>query len=148
MKIDTISMGTEFSSILELGDEFSSPEIPENSSFYRDTQRKPLLFKTIRFITQELAETIKAVEEDDGNEIVDGFGDLAFISLNGIYKEFRSKGFDHLQSTEKTIQVMYNICKANLDKRQPDGTVKKINGKVVKPEGWVGPDHSELFEGR
>jgi len=40
---------------------------------------------------------------------------------------------------------MKRICNANLAKRQPDGTVKKVANKVVKPEGWTPPTYEDLL---
>lgn len=37
--------------------------------------------------------------------------------------------------------VIAEVHRANMAKRHPDGTVRRrVDGKVLKPSGWVGPD--------
>jgi hypothetical protein len=105
-----------------------------------------LMQKTIEFLHEELHETEKALLDKDNDKIVDGFADVAFVALNGIYKQFRICGLNHIQAHTHTVEVMNRVCDANNRKRQADGTVLFVNNKVQKPEGWVGPDHSNLFD--
>lgn len=105
-----------------------------------------LLKKATDFLDEEVDETKKAIEEDNAAETIDGFGDVAFVALNGIYKYFRGKGCTPYQSYVQTTETMHRICDANLRKRQPDGTVKFKNKKVVKPEGWQPPEFDDLFD--
>lgn len=125
--------------------------IAQSTLFSRDFEltqeqdRETLLTKTTAFLDEELTETKDAIAQGDRAEIVDGFGDIAFIALNGIYKEFRSVGDSHEQAVEKTEKVMTRICEANNGKRQADGTVKYIEGKVQKPEGWTKPQYEDLL---
>jgi predicted HAD superfamily Cof-like phosphohydrolase len=126
-----ILKSTEFSRDFEIESPFN-PEV--------DT----LLTKAIDFLQEEVGETKKAIAEDDFEEIVDGFGDVAFVALNGIYKTFRSRGDAHQEAVEKTIEVMNRICHANLGKKQADGTINYVNGKVQKPEGWTPPSYQDL----
>ena len=107
--------------------------------------RDHVLGKTIEFIKEEIDETIDAIVAGDREEIIDGFGDVAFIALNGIYKEFRTAGDDHEIATMKTMSVMHRICDANLGKKHPDGTIIYKNGKVQKPEGWRAPSYGDLL---
>jgi len=104
-----------------------------------------LLLKTLDFLDEEVKETKDALAENDKEEIVDGFGDVAFIALNGIYKKFRKNGDDHEVASNKVSKVMDRICTANLNKKQKDGTIKYVNGKVQKPEGWKPPSYGDLF---
>lgn len=105
------------------------------------------LSHAVEMIDSEVTETEDAIKEGDNAATVDGFGDVAFLAINGIYKTFRNAGQDHETATESTEQVMDNIANANLAKRHDDGDFHKDEkGKVVKPEGWKAPDHSELFE--
>lgn len=130
---------TEFSRDLEL--DLNKPDLA-------------FLGKTLDFLFEEVRETERAVTATtvlgientpaDVEEIIDGFGDAAFIALNGIYKTFRMLGRDHETSTALVSEVMHRICDANLGKKQPDGSVKYNNGKVIKPEGWQAPAYSDL----
>ena len=108
-------------------------------------ERKVLLNKAIEFLREEVRETEEAIEAEDREEIIDGFGDVAFIALNGIYKEFRSSGNSHETASEKVTEVMNRICNANLGKKHPDGTIKYNNGKVQKPEGWRPPEYKDML---
>jgi hypothetical protein len=104
-----------------------------------------MLNKTLDFIHEEIKETAEAIGNNDRAEIIDGFGDIAFIALNGIYKEFRTAGDDHETAQMKTISVMHRICDANLAKKHPDGSIQYKNGKVQKPEGWTAPSYGDLL---
>jgi len=134
MTYDIIDKATEFSRDFEV-----DPKLKEGVS------GKALLEKTIDFLHEELNETKEAVEVDDMAEIIDGFGDVAFVALNGIYKSFRFKGASHEEAKANAQEVMRRICSANLGKKQADGTIKYINGKVQKPDGWTAPAYDDIL---
>lgn len=125
--------------------------IEQGTDFSRDFEialnltPQHLMDKTIEFLEEELKETKEAIANEDGPEIIDGFGDVAFIALNGIYKYFRGRGDDHETATIKTEGVMQRINDANNGKRQADGTVKYVNNKVQKPEGWQPPQYGDML---
>jgi len=130
----------------------SNSIIEKSTEFSRDFEVDPkldvidtLLGKTIEFIQEEVNETIAAIKANDKPEIVDGFGDVAFIALNGIYKEFRIQGDNHETARTKTVEVMNRICDANLGKKQSDGTIKYLNGKVQKPDTWSAPTYNDII---
>lgn len=133
MAYDVIDKSTEFSRDFEV-----DPKLEEG------VDGKALLNKAIDFLQEELSETKQAVSLDDQPEIVDGFGDVAFVALNGIYKHFRVAGDDHDIAKQKTEEVMRRICEANLGKKQADGSILYVNGKVQKPEGWMPPEYDDL----
>ncbi|MCC7260124.1 MAG: hypothetical protein IT567_03750 [Alphaproteobacteria bacterium] len=128
--------------------------VEKSTEFSRDFEVNPklaegvseavLLGKTLDFLHEEVEETKAAVAAHDLPEIIDGFGDVAFIALNGIYKTFRFEGRTHEEARAAVEEVMHRICNANLGKKQPDGTIKYINGKVVKPEGWSPPQYEDM----
>ena len=130
MTYEIVAKSTEFSRDFEV-----DPKLAEG------VDEKTLLGKTLDFLNEEVEETKKAVNEHDLPEIIDGFGDVAFIALNGIYKTFRFEGDNHEKAKEKTVEVMKRICEANLGKKQPDGTIKYVNGKVQKPQSWTAPSY-------
>ncbi|HEX5057342.1 MAG TPA: hypothetical protein VFX02_12705 [Gammaproteobacteria bacterium] len=125
--------------------------IKKSTEFSRDFEVKPdlkreqLLSKTIEFLAEEIQETKDAITANDREEIIDGFGDVAFIAINGIYKEFRSAGDAHEIAVKKVEDVLNRICDANLGKKQQDGSIKYVNGKVQKPEGWRPPQYKDLL---
>ena len=134
MTYDIIDKATEFSRDFEV-----------DKKLAEGVEGKALLEKTIEFLNEELNETKKAIEENDMPEIIDGFGDVAFVALNGIYKAFRFEGNSHEDARAKAFEVMKRICEANLGKKQSDGTVKYVNGKVQKPEGWTAPAYEDII---
>ncbi len=109
-----------------------------------------ILFKTLNLMHEESEETQEAVREHyQGNfcfdAILDGFGDTAFVALNGVYKTLRLMGYNHYDSIRLTSEVMDRICQANLAKLQPDGSVAYNEfGKVMKPEGWNAPEYDDI----
>jgi hypothetical protein len=134
MSYNIIEKSTEFSRDFEV-----DPKLAEGVA------GKVLLCKTIDFLNEELSETKTAIEQNDLVEIIDGFGDVAFVALNGIYKTFRFQGESHQLARAKTEEVMKRICTANLGKKQSDGTIKYVNGKVQKPEGWTAPVYEDMI---
>lgn len=117
-----------------------------NSYHLEELVRSRMLERTIDFIVEETRETIKAIEDGNQAEIIDGFGDIAYLALNGIYKAFRTAGNDHLTAKVKTLEVMIRICDANLAKKHPDGSIiYSNNGKVQKPAGWQPPNYDDLL---
>jgi NTP pyrophosphatase (non-canonical NTP hydrolase) len=122
-----------------------STEFSRDFEVKTDLKREYLLCKTVEFLAEEIQETMAAIKADDREEIIDGFGDVAFIAINGIYKEFRSAGDAHEVAARKVEEVLNRICDANLGKKQKDGTVKYVNGKVQKPEGWKPPQYKDLL---
>jgi hypothetical protein len=133
MSYNIIEKSTEFSRDFEV-----DPKLAEGVS------GNALLNKTIDFLNEEVSETKAAIAENDLPEIIDGFGDVAFVALNGIYKTFRFQGESHESARAKTEEVMRRICTANLGKKQADGTIKYVNGKVQKPEGWTAPEYGDM----
>lgn len=133
MTYDILNKSTEFSRDFEV-----DPKLKEGVS------EKVLLNKTIDFLKEELEETRRAVDAHDLPEMIDGFGDVAFVALNGIYKTFRLEGDTHAVAETKAKEVMKRICEANLGKKQADGTILYVNGKVQKPAGWKAPEYEDL----
>jgi hypothetical protein len=132
--------------IIEKTTEFSRDFEFETPNFIsKELVRDHILSKTLEFIREEIEETSEAIDDDNREEIIDGFGDIAFIALNGIYKEFRTAGDDHETAKVKTASVMHRICEANLSKKHPDGSIIYKNGKVQKPDGWRAPTYGDLL---
>ena len=129
------------------------PIVQKATEFSRDFEIKAhendldhMMNRTVDFLYEEIKETQNALSENNLAEIIDGFGDVAFIALNGIYKEFCRQGDPHEEATKKVSLVMQRICEANLGKKHPDGYIKYVNGKVQKPEGWKPPQYEDLLE--
>ncbi len=126
--------------------------IQKATEFSRDFEikaeltKKQLLEKALEFIHEEIRETEDAVASNNREEIIDGFGDVAFIAINGIYKEFRASGDSHDSASQKVEIVLNRICDANLGKKQPDGSIKYVNGKVQKPSTWAPPQYRDLID--
>jgi hypothetical protein len=135
MTYDILDKSTEFSRDFEV-----DPKLTEG------VNKKTLLNKTIDFLHEELNETNQAIKDNNMPEMIDGFGDVAFVALNGIYKIFRLEGYAHILALEKSREVMRRICEANLGKKQTDGSIKYLNGKVQKPANWSAPIYDDLLE--
>lgn len=159
MSNNIIDKTTQFSRDFELGGELGAPRLnlmPKTTKLLREEvdETGDALYKLYQAIIntpgQELnigsnSQTAECIT-NIWNEIVDGFGDSAFVAINGIYKCFRILGRDHEDATESTREVMRRICNANLSKINPDGSVEvDEDGKVVKPADFTPPDHRDLF---
>lgn len=107
-------------------------QIPE----YYDPDMSDFLERT----SEELAETLEAVEEDDEAGILDGFLDIAYAALTGAVAA---------AGDPMTARMAWDaVVDANLSK--VDGRLgpvrKSDSGKVLKPEGFVAPDIEEILD--
>src|SRR6187455_355351 len=118
--------------IIEKATEFSR-DFEFNEQNELSALRFNTLISAIEFINEEVRETEEGIYDFDRAEIIDGFGDIAFLALNGIYKEFRTAGDGHDVASAKVNIVMHRICNSNLAKKHADGSIIYDNGKVQKP---------------
>jgi hypothetical protein len=115
--------------------------------------------KALDYLFEETRETERAVtawhigKQDYSSladlyleDTLDGFLDAAFVALNGAYKVFRYLGQDPEQAKANTIESLMRVCRANLAKANPDGSISyNDKGKVVKPLGWKAPRYEDLI---
>ncbi len=100
---------------------------------------------TLDLAFEELRETERAyVSAANETEIVDGYCDLAFVALNGIYKTFRYLGQTHEQAVENAEESLRRVCAANSSKKIDGQVTKNANGKVIKPEDFQPPTFWDL----
>ena len=98
----------------------------------KESLKKFLEFR-IKFLEEELAETKKAVEEGDAEEIVDGLIDLCVVAIGTL---------DAFGVNAKT--AWDNVHAANMNK---EVGVKESRPNplglpdLIKPEGWIAPSH-------
>lgn len=112
------------------------------------------LTEALTLLDEEICETEYAIkrslvlkEEEYGPEIVDGFGDVAFLAVNGIYCYLRLRGYTQIEANKTTDIILQRICDANLKKvTGPDGILKDPEtGKIMKPPGWKSPTYDDLL---
>ena len=88
----------------------------------------------LNFLKEELDETVKAVEEGDAEEIVDGLIDLCVVAI-GTLDAF---GCD-------AHNAWSTVMEANMKKEigiKPSRPNPLGLPDLVKPKGWQGPDHT------
>lgn len=98
-----------------------------------DSLKEFLKFR-ISFLEEELAETKKAVEEKDAEEVVDGLVDLCVVAI-GTLDAFRVnsyKAWGEVNHANMTKEVGVKKSRPN-PLGMPD---------LIKPKGWVPPNHS------
>lgn len=128
--------------------------------------KKDVLDSAQIFLEEETEETREALKKLVGltvkseiepllEEILDGFGDVAFVALNGIYKTLRLLCDQNpADARVYTERVMKRICIANLNKRFEDGKFHhqgpndKIPGKIIKPDGWQEPVFNDMLNSK
>lgn len=117
------------------------------TAFYTGLQCEELAEKLVACGIIGMAQVIEALGQDlkkgkyddqirygDREEMVDGDADLLVVTIGSAM----SQGVDFKQ-------VMNRVIAANEAKRFDDGTLRKNEmGKIIKPEGWVAPDLSDL----
>lgn len=111
---------------------FLGDQLPEN----HDPDLNDFLERT----SEELAETLEAVEEDDEAGILDGFLDIAYAALTGAVA---AAGGPMEARLAWDAVVDANLSK--VDGRL--GPVRKNKcGKVLKPEGFEAPDIQKILD--
>jgi len=91
-------------------------------------------YKKLRtsLISEEVNETLKAIEEDDLVEIADGIVDSIVVLLGTAV----TYGID-------VRPIWDEVHKTNMAKK--DGPVRE-DGKKLKPEGWVAPNIKKILD--
>tara|TARA_R110002096_G_scaffold69149_1_gene166347 strand:- start:23158 stop:23556 length:399 start_codon:yes stop_codon:yes gene_type:complete len=88
----------------------------------------------MNFIIEELEETQKAIAENDPEEIVDGLIDLCVVALGTLdaFGVDAGKAWDQVHEANMAKNVGVKPTRPN-KLGLPD---------LIKPEGWVAPDHT------
>lgn len=87
-------------------------------------------------IDEEYDEFIVAREAHDLEGVIDALQDLKYV----IY------GYE-LRLGIATEEHFAEVHSANMRKLGPDGKpIRRADGKIIKPEGWTGPDHGALID--
>lgn len=94
----------------------------------------------IRFLNEELTELGMSYEQDDLEGCADALVDLVYVALGTA-----------LMMGLPWEKLWNEVQRANMTKRlaKPDGSDSKRGSPldVIKPPGWVGPDHSAALSG-
>ena len=97
-------------------------------------QRKELMKLRMRMLAEEFNETLQAYLQGDSEEIIDGLIDLCVISIGTL----DIAGVD--------VNAAWNeVYVANMAKERgvKPGRPNPLGlPDLIKPDGWVGPDHS------
>lgn len=95
-------------------------------------QDKPALLNEVeqefryRLMLEELREIDKAMLKNDLPAIADGIGDLLYVTLG--------TAVAHGINIDPIFEAIHNANMAKL------GGGKRVDGKILKPEGWQSPD--------
>lgn len=95
----------------------------------------PHMEHRINHLKEELQETIDAVENNDLLEVIDGLIDLMVISA-GTLEMCGIKSQFHWD----------DVHRANMSKERGVNPKRGHNIDIVKPEGWVGPNHARVLK--
>lgn len=108
----------------QLGERIESFQLPEYEVFKR----------RVHMLQEELSELKDAWLDRDNVAFADAYGDLLYVLLGGV----EEAGFD--------IEPVFNVIADANDKKidwkaePPRPFVTREDGKILKPEGWVGPE--------
>lgn len=97
-----------------------------------------LMSYRIKFLEEELLETIKAYEENDLPSFLDGLVDLVYVAIGTAY--MLKLPFDNAW---KAVQIA-NMAKMRVENAAD--SKRKHPFDVVKPEGWTPPDIGKVIE--
>lgn len=90
--------------------------------------------RRLRLLREELGELEDAHSRADITDVADAYGDLLYVLLGGV----EEAGFD--------IAPVFGVIAEANDKKidwtaePPRPFVVREDGKILKPEGWVGPE--------
>lgn len=108
-----------------------------------ETGYKPLLKKkemNLRFNLQmeELYEYREAHQNGDKEGVADALVDQMYVLLGTIQQHGLGDKFEALFD---------EVHRANMSKLGEDGKpIRRFDGKILKPEGWKGPDFSKILD--
>lgn len=85
-----------------------------------------------KLIASECKETLDALDAGDLDEIIDGICDLVYVAV-GTLVEYGIDFESHFEEVHRT----------NMNKV---GGTKDVDGKTLKPDGWLPPDHKFILE--
>ena len=99
--------------------------------------------RRIAMLMEEVLELATAYEDGDIVGVADAYGDLLYVLLGGV----EEAGFD--------IAPVFGVIAEANDKKidwtaePPRPFVVREDGKILKPEGWVGPEEriAHILEG-
>jgi len=89
-------------------------------------------------IDEEVAELVEAVAADDKVEQLDALIDILVVTMGAI----RAAGWDGEGAWKEVMDT--NFAKIDPDTGK---VLKREDGKVLKPEGWVAPSLKRFVEG-
>jgi predicted HAD superfamily Cof-like phosphohydrolase len=82
-------------------------------------------------IAEECQETVDAFERGDMEKIADGLADVIYVAVGAA-----------LEFGIPLDRIWAEVHRSNMAKVDPQTgkVIKRADGKVLKPEGWTGPD--------
>lgn len=98
--------------------------------------------RRIAMLMEEILELATAWEDDDLVALADAWGDIFYVLLGGV----EECGMD-LEPVLAAI-MRANDMKIDWEATPPRPFVTREDGKILKPEGWTGPEEAiaELLE--
>lgn len=106
----------------QLEERLENFQLPEREVFKR----------RMHMLQEELSELKDAWLDRDDVAFVDAYGDLLYVLLGGV----EEAGFD----IEPVFNVIADANDAKIDWKKGRPYVTREDGKILKPEGWVGPE--------
>jgi predicted HAD superfamily Cof-like phosphohydrolase len=96
---------------------------------------KEFLWFRLKFLDEELQETLNAVESGDPEEVVDGLIDLCVVAIGtlDVFKIDAYKAWDEVLKAN-----MKKIIGVKKERPNPLGLPD-----LIKPDGWTPPSHEE-----
>lgn len=100
---------------------------------FEDSWRDRMLFR-IGTMNEELSELSHAAYDGDAEGALDALVDLAYFVIGTA-----------IENGWEFDEAWARVHAANMAKLGPDGKpIKRVDGRVIKPPGWMPPDLSDL----
>lgn len=91
-----------------------------------------------KLIKEEVDELNQALMENDVHAVADAYADIIYVALGSAIMHI---------GIERFIRVWDEVQRANMDKVSDGGKIiRREDGKILKPDGWRGPDIEKAFD--
>ena len=115
-------------------------EVPMLEVGQRELPPFPIMKYRVFFLVEELFELFKASKEVDKAEVADALVDVVWVALGTVLMA----GIDFDKHWNEVVRA--NMEKELADSLEDTRASRYTPREIVKPEGWVPPDHNTILD--
>lgn len=119
-------------SLLEFNDAFEIPKLDKPG-----LSNEELIELRIKLLKEEVDEYAEAARSGDLVEVLDALADIGYILAGTIINHGMQEIYD---------DAFNEVHRSNMAKLVDGKVLRRDDGKVMKPEGWMPPNLSQFLE--